>query len=153
MPKGTKKIGGVMWAVRISAEYCKRGFFFACGNFRFFRNYGITPPPPPPRGNNTLITLLRELHWIVKITPTRTVWSIFSKLSFSLYVLLLPWMNVMLDFICMGPVELRGAWNKRKLQNEKTLSIVEFEPTPGTVLILRVYRLNPYSQISIVVNK
>ena len=30
---------------------------------------------------------------------------------------LLPWMNVMLDFICMGPIELLGAQNKQKLQN------------------------------------
>ena len=43
---------------------------------------------------------------------------------------LLPRMKFMLDFICMGPVELLGARNKLKLQNEKILSSVGFEPTP-----------------------
>ena len=44
--------------------------------------------------------------------------------------LLLP-KNVMLDFICMGPVELPGVQNKLKLQKEKILSTVGFEPSPG----------------------
>ena len=41
-----------------------------------------------------------------------------------------PRINVMLDFTCMGPDELPGAQNKRKLQNEKLLSTVGFEHTP-----------------------
>ena len=36
-------------------------------------------------------------------------------------------MNAMLDFICMGPVELLGARNQRKLRNEKFLSPVGFD--------------------------
>ena len=36
-------------------------------------------------------------------------------------------MDVMLDFICMGPVDLQGA--RRKRQNTKFLSTVELEPT------------------------
>ena len=38
-------------------------------------------------------------------------------------------MNVMLDFICMAPVDLSGAHRKRKKQNEKFLLKVGFEPT------------------------
>ena len=37
-------------------------------------------------------------------------------------------MNVMLDFLCMGPVKLPGARNKRKLQNEKNHAHSGFEP-------------------------
>ena len=36
-------------------------------------------------------------------------------------------MNVMLDFICMAPVDLSGA--RRKRQNAKFLPTVGFEPT------------------------
>ena len=42
-------------------------------------------------------------------------------------------MYVLLDSICMGPIELSGAHIKRKLQNEKYLSIVEFKPTPAAL--------------------
>ena len=54
---------------------------------------------------------------------------------------LLPQMNVMLDFFCIGSVELQGARNKRKLQNVKFLSTFGFELTPSTVPGLRVQRL------------
>ena len=46
---------------------------------------------------------------------------------------LLPRMSVMLDFICMRLVELLGARNKRKFQNEKILSMVGFEPMIGSL--------------------
>ena len=42
---------------------------------------------------------------------------------------LLPRINVIFYFICRGAVELPGARKKRKLQNEKFLSIMGFEPT------------------------
>ena len=43
------------------------------------------------------------------------------------------WCDVSCDFpYYMGPVELPWARNKRKLQNEKFLSIVGFEPMPGS---------------------
>ena len=52
----------------------------------------------------------------------------------SLSMQLLPRMNIMLDFFCIGPVEQPEAGNKRKLQNEKFLSSAGFEPTPGVTL-------------------
>ena len=60
---------------------------------------------------------------------------------------LLHGMNVTLDFINMGPVELRGA--RKKIQNEKLWHTVRFEPTTGTVPSLRVFFLISISQISI----
>ena len=38
-------------------------------------------------------------------------------------------MNVMLDFICMAPVDLLGVHRKRKMQNEKFFLTVGLEPT------------------------
>ena len=41
-------------------------------------------------------------------------------------------MNVMLDFICMGSVDLQGLLERvesKEIQNEKFLSTVGFEPT------------------------
>ena len=49
----------------------------------------------------------------------------------------------MLDFICMGPVQLPEAWNKQKVQNEKLLSTLGFEAMPCLLVHL---------QISIVMN-
>ena len=54
---------------------------------------------------------------------------------------LLPRMNVMLDFICMRPVQVQGTRNKRTYQNEKSLSTVDFEPSQDTVSSLQVYRI------------
>ena len=48
---------------------------------------------------------------------------------------LLPRMNVMLDFICMGPVDLPGAWNKLKLQNEKFSSAMAAPDYESNVLL------------------
>ena len=42
----------------------------------------------------------------------------------------IPWMDVILYFICMAPVYLQGAHQKRKkMQNEKFLLTVGLEPT------------------------
>ena len=50
---------------------------------------------------------------------------------------LLPRMNVMLEFIGVGLVELRGTRNSRKFRNEKFFSPVGFEPMSGTAQIMK----------------
>ena len=63
---------------------------------------------------------------------------------------LLPQMNTMLDFMCLWQFELPGIRNKWKLQKEKSLSKMGFQPTHAMVPSLRVQRLI-YIQILIVV--
>ena len=51
---------------------------------------------------------------------------------------ILPWINAMLDFICIDIIELRRTQNNRKIQNEKFLFTVGFEPTTF-IFIVRLF--------------
>ena len=45
--------------------------------------------------------------------------------------------NVIVGFICMGLVELWGTQSKRKLQNEKILPTMGFEPPISSLWVTR----------------
>ena len=63
----------------------------------------------------------KNLKLVCTLLNTRVLGtSMAAKWSFSLCTYI-PRMNVMLDFICIAPVDLPGAHKKQKMQNEKFL--------------------------------
>ena len=62
-----------------------------------------------------------------------------------------PRMTIVLDFICMGSVELRGTSSKRKLQNETFSSTVGFEPTPGILQSQHFFRITRFELLWLIV--
>ena len=73
------------------------------------------------------LKLMRTLlNYRVLGTITATLFSF--KWSFSLCTYI-PRMDVMLDFICMGPVDRKERIGSDEIQNEKFLPTVGLEPT------------------------
>ena len=70
---------------------------------------------------------LVRTNFIYRVLGTTTAAIFFHMII--LFMHLLPRMNVMLYFICMGPVDLPGARRKRQNSNDKFLPTVKLEPT------------------------
>ena len=79
-------------------------------------------------------SLTRLVHLYLKLVQTRINYCLTTlplQISFSSYTYYLGWMSCVISF-AWALIELRGMGSKGRLQNEKFLSTVGFEPTTIT---------------------